>query len=540
MSQRYFFICLLLLASCGTPRSVTPPATPPRPTIEQPTNIPAAQPTATQPATSQPAPLPTATLGNYTPTFTRGACEFKLPRGRAEGRNMYCGTLTVPADRTNPTGPAITLAVAVLSALGPKPQPDPVVYLDGGPGGETLGGSSEFFSLDFAPDLQQNHDLVLFDQRGVGLSRPTLDCPEYSQAIYATLTKPLSIEEADQRDGAAYETCRTRILAQGVDIRWFSSAASAADVHDLMLALGYTQWNLFGVSYGTRLALTVMRDQPDGVRSVVLDSVYPLDVNRYIDLPLVAQRVFDTLFAGCAADTECATLHPNLDQHFYALVKRLNDRPILVNTQNYGDGKTYDILIDGDTIVGMLFNSFYITSLIPDLPDLISRADSETARGETNALSEWGWVNFLFDGISDGAYNAIECREEVPFAGPDALAETAKQVRPEIAHVYGDPFFITYCPNWAPGPPDPRENQAVHSNIPTLLLAGEYDPVTPASYARRVAQELSTATLLEFPGLGHATFTQPCPLQLISDFFVDPTEPLNTACQQAMQPPAFR
>jgi pimeloyl-ACP methyl ester carboxylesterase len=525
---------LLLLASCAQPAApptpaTTPPAAAPTPLLTRaPTIMPTALPTAT------PAAAPGAAQ------FTEASCGFTLPPGRAEGRNVRCGTLAVPADRDDPGGPTIAIAVAVFAALGPSPRPDPVVFLDGGPGGRTLGGTSAYFDQRFAADLQASHDLVLFDQRGVGLSQPALDCPEYIDAIYRTLDQPLTLAEIDARDAAAFDTCLTRLRAEGTDVGWFSSAASAADVHDLMLALGYEEWNLLGVSYGTRLALTIMRDQPEGVRSVVLDSVYPPHVNRYIDLPGSAQRAFDTLFAGCAADPACAAAYPDLQERFYRMVEQLNQQPARAQVQNVFDGKTYPVLISGDQLLSMLFTSLYLTDFIPDVPRLIDRADRELAQGDTSALGEWGWVIFLFEGISYGAYYAVECSEEAPFARAAALSEAAGQVRPAVGRLYGDPAFLNYCPRWAPQPPDPRENQPVQSSIPTLLLSGEYDPVTPPAYAQRAAEGLTNARVIQFPGLGHATFTQPCPLRILTDFLDDPAPQPVAACLSAMGPPPFR
>jgi pimeloyl-ACP methyl ester carboxylesterase len=475
----------------------------------------------------------------FTPTFAKHSCTFKLPGGRTD-TNTFCGTLTVLADRTKPAGTTIQLAVAVLPALGAKPLPDPIVYLDGGPGGETLGGSSDFFSTSFAADLQQQRDIILFDQRGVGLSKPSLDCPEYTDALYATLTAPLTRDQVNARDETSMEACRQRLVAQGVDLSWFSSTASAADVHDLMRTIGYSEWNLLGVSYGTRLGLTILRDQPDGVRSAVLDSVYPPFVDRYVDLPYAAQRAFDTLFQGCAADPACAKAYPKLDERFYALVRRLDAKPLIANARNYTDGKNYDVRIDGTQLVNMLFTSLYITDFIADLPDLIARADAETARGETAALGEWGWVIFLFDGLSEGDYYAVECSEETPFNQIAALEQAAKKVHPELKSAFGDPEILRYCQKWATRPADPRENQPIQSAIPTLLLAGQYDPVTPPEYASRAAKTLDHSTVVEFPGLGHATFAQPCPISIYTAFINTPTAKLDVSCVNQMSPPPFR
>lgn len=536
-------LLLALLASsligCSIPArptaTIAPIPTPPVPTQTS-------QPTATVPIPTVapspvgPAQLPTATAAS----FVQHECTFALPAGRMDGQNIRCGTLTVPADRSQPAGPTIELAVAILPAQGQSRLPDPIVYLDGGPGGETLGGSSDFFSTNFATQLQERRDIVLFDQRGVGLSKPSLDCPEYTDALYATLNTPLSRAEVNARDEQALEACRSRLIAQGIDLRWFSSSASAADVHDLMRALGYQQWNLLGVSYGTRLGLTILRDQPDGVRSAVLDSVYPPMVDRYVDLPAAAQRAFDTLFQGCAADPACAQAYPNLDEQFYRLARRLDAKPLTANIRNYFDGNNYDVRIDGTQIVSMLFTSLYITDFIADLPDLIARADAETARGETSALSEWGWVVFLFEGLSEGGYYAIECSEETPFNQPAALEQAATLVRPELTTSFGDPALLRYCPKWAATPADARENEAVRSAIPTLLLAGQYDPVTPPEYAHRAAQTLDNSVVIEFPGLGHATFAQPCPITIYTDFIDDPTVTPDISCVMQMQPPPFR
>ncbi len=540
MHPKHLILAFLTIAliGCGG-RPTAPPATS---TAALPTTFPAstsAPSTATPIAPTQPDPT-SAPTSTFVPTFAKHSCAFDLPGGRTDGQNTFCGTLTVLADRTKPDGQTIQLAVAVLKASGTNVLPDPIVYLDGGPGGETLGGSSDFFSTNFAVDLQEQRDIILFDQRGVGLSKPSLDCPEYTNALYATLNTPLTRAEVNARDEKSLEACRNRLVANGVDLSWFSSSASAADVYDLMRALGYQEWNLLGVSYGTRLGLTILRDQPDGVRSAVLDSVYPPFVDRYVDLPAAAQRAFDTLFQGCVADPACAKAYPNLDERFYALVRRLDAKPLTATARNYTDGKEYAVRIDGTQLVNMLFTSLYITDFIPDLPDLIARADAETARGETAALGEWGWVIFLFDGLSEGDYYAVECSEETPFNQVAALETAAAKVHPELKSAFGDPEILRYCAKWAARPADPRENEPVRSAIPTLLLAGQYDPVTPPEYASRAANTLERSTVVEFPGLGHATFAQPCPISIYTAFINNPTAKLNISCVDQMQPPPFR
>lgn len=170
----------------------------------------------------------------------------------------------------------------------------------GGPGGETLAILDVFFADAFLPFLR-DRDLVIFDQRGVGLSEPSLVCPEIRQLSRELLDDDLSAATLGL-ELEAWRRCRDRLLAEGVDLSAYNSAASAADVVALRTALGYESWNLLGVANGSRLELTVMRDDPDGVRAVVLDSAYPPHRSTVKELPANFDRALGVLFAGCAQD----------------------------------------------------------------------------------------------------------------------------------------------------------------------------------------------------------------------------------------------
>ncbi len=184
-----------------------------------------------------------------------------------------CGYLFVPEDRTQPNSPLVQLAVAIVRSSSPNPAPDPVVFLQGGPGAHSLdmlAGLNTIYNNSPFYDILSQRDLILFDQRGVGYSLPSLNCPEVDDQTYQDLSLNLSREEAQLHSVHSYQACHDRLVQDGKNLEAFTSAASAADVNDLLLALEYEKWNLLGVSYGTRLALTVMRDFPEGVRSVIL------------------------------------------------------------------------------------------------------------------------------------------------------------------------------------------------------------------------------------------------------------------------------
>ena len=228
----------------------------------------------------------------------------------------------------------------------------------------------------------------MFDQRGTGLSEPALDCPELVETALGTLDEDLSIEEQSTLTNESILACRDRLVGEGVDLAGYTSAENAADLNDLRQALGYDEWNLYGISYGTRLALTTMRDFPDGIRSVVLDSSYPPQVNLYTALAANARRGFNVLFEGCAADPRCSAAYPELEATFFELVERLADAPVTNSITNPLTGESFDSLINGTKLLNLLFQSLYATEIIPLLPKTISDASN----------GEFGTLAFL-DGL---------------------------------------------------------------------------------------------------------------------------------------------
>src|SRR4030095_12582514 len=211
--------------------------------------------------------------------FVPGACDFQLPAGQS-AETVECGHLIAREDRSRNDGQTIRLAVAVLRASGEIPASDPFVHLSGGPGARLLEAGMQQYTAEFALPLPAVRDLVFFDQRGRGRSQTKLDCPEYVEALGDGLPMNLTSEEEAARLLSALRACHDRLVGEGVNLSSYRSSASAADLQDLMTALGYERWNIYGVSYGTRLALTAIRDTP-------------------------------VLFTGCAGDAACNAAYPN-------------------------------------------------------------------------------------------------------------------------------------------------------------------------------------------------------------------------------------
>ena len=520
-------ICLLLSA-CANP--LTPPSV--STTVPSATDRPPV--TAAPPAsTSTPEPTAQATK----PLYKQADCKFKPSKDVKLAWKVTCGYLTVPEDRGKPNGKTIRLAVAVFASKSKSPRPDPIIYLEGGPGGHALEGIPQSFADRFEPFLA-DRDFIMFDQRGTGYSEPALDCPELIDIEFKTLDQNLSFEESEKLGIDTILKCHDRLAKEDVNLTAYTSAASAADLNDLRVALGYDTWNLYGISYGTRLALTEMRDFPAGIRSVVLDSTVPLQASE-ADIPANANRAFKQLFDGCAADAACNQAFPNLEQTFNEMVDQLNKKPVLEKAVDplSSDHKEYSVLLNGDTVVSTLFQWLYVSDVIPLLPKVIDDARKGTDYSLLARLRLLSVVEEKF--VSLGMHYAVECSEEVPFSTHDELAN-ADQPFPELHHAVSVESYYEICQQWSARPAGPIENQPVSSDIPTLVLSGEYDPITPPSYGKIAAETLSKSFYFVFPGLGHGVSNDhPCPRGIMTAFLDKPTVPPNATCIKEMHGPKF-
>jgi pimeloyl-ACP methyl ester carboxylesterase len=532
----FFLIALLALSACQprpTPTPLAPTAEPTQPP-PPPTDTP--QPTAT----TLPSPTPTLAPAQ----FIGSSCSLTLPPGLKEGQDITCGYLVVPADRGDPLSGALQLSVAILSHPEGASHDDPIIYLEGGPGGSVLEFLNLVYERRYAPMFEAGRDIIVFDQRGVGLSRPALDCPEQDALFYELLDnemngKALSEAEMDQLSLDAMQTC-AQDLASKADLADFSTDASAADVKDLAQALGYTQINLWGTSYGTRLALEVMRDYPEIVRSATLDSTLPPQVNLYDEQPANLSRSFGLLFDSCAADEACAAAYPDLEKVFYDTVEALNTENLRFTATDPLTGKSYPAAISGDNLIDLTFQFLYDADIIPLLPQLIY----EVSQGQSDLLALLvGSLIASQSAVSDGMHQAVQCAEEIAFNSPEAMQATAAQY-PELADYFdagtiAAPFDTCKVMNIAAST-DPTVSEPVVSDIPTLVLAGQFDPITPPAWGKLVTEGLKNSYFFEYPGMGHApSLSSDCARSMLLAFLQDPTRAPGDACIETMGPPAF-
>jgi pimeloyl-ACP methyl ester carboxylesterase len=444
-------------------------------------------------------------------TFQAADCPFATPRGR----EIECGILIVPEDRSDANAPRIELAVAIVTAPDGSSEA-PIIYLAGGPGGSGLD--------DYAADpdgwnysFLQNRDLILLDQRGTGYSEPTLDCPEFFE-----------VDTQDNPDALCYE----RLIEEGINLAAYNTQENAADVAALRLALGIDEWDLLGISYGTRLALEVMRNHPEGVRAVILDSPFPPNADTPVDEVYSFTDALTQLFADCNREAYCSEEYPDLETVFLDTVQRLNEDETAA--------------IFGDDLVFALSSAFSDTALIPLLPYVIYEVanDNFDALDEINAEGGFARPRYQEDedrSDSEGMYNSVICYDEYAL-GDYERVETAVvgtiPVELEGALLQTTFDLVSLCEYWSPR--TVVDNTAVSSNIPTLILVGQYDVATPPRWGTLTAATLPNSTLIQVPGAGHSLLSSvECTIAIADEFLANPDQSPNTDCLDEIEWPYF-
>jgi pimeloyl-ACP methyl ester carboxylesterase len=477
------------------------------------------------------------------PRFEPVACP-KLPEVEALAE-ASCGYLVVPENRSRTNDRTIRLMVAKFPARSPKKLPDPIVYLAGGPGDIAPLEANSLIAADFIRD----RDIVVMSQRGTWFSEPTLTCASSDDFARKLLGLRFYSESTMPGHVAATESCHRDLAATGAELSAYNSTESAADFADLRKVLGYAAWNVYGTSYGSYLAQTLMREHPDGIRSVVLDSVVPANYT----IPGYWQNTragFDNLFQACATETACDTTHPGLEKTFTGLVNKLEAEPLTATVSDPVTGEDLKVVLDGGALVDWLRNQTYGVPLLRAAPDLIGglaagrpEAIEAIARDRAGRAPPSGPnIPSLGFGLAYG----VTCREAYPFATPEDLAAAGREAFPDYpASLQGEGVGSWAYANedcrdvWkVPAAPD-AIRQPLSSSIPTLFISGSFDTLTSLAGAKAAAVSLSNATIISIPGVGHfASPASPCAQAAIVSFLATPDAP-DTSCVGALKPPSF-
>ncbi len=453
-------------------------------------------------------------------------CWFKVP-WRVE---IHCAKLVTPE-----ASGLHKLPVVIIRARGGKASASPLLYLQGGPGASAgLDKQGIEYWLDWIDYAQLERDLVLMDHRGAGLSEPRLDCPEYDRFSKEILAQTIELEEELIQSQAIVEQCYRELAAGSAKFSaaQFGTEQSAQDVLGLMDTLAYAQWNLLGVSYGSRLAMVVAASpeaqQKAWVRSLILDSVYPPGRGGIQSWPQVLNEGLQRFFRWCEESADCRGDSQNLESEFRRALAALKKTPVSVEVSLYQGGAPVAVMVDDQRFISAVFSAVYQRHRWGAIAPAI-RAAQLNKRDELEEFMS-PFINQVVDSdFSSLAFFAVDCGDHP--VGTEADYRQALQDYPQYAHYLELGWRYQACHFLEQDNARPLSARKPLPDVPTLLLAGGLDPITPVDWAEDLHREWPQSQLAIFPEVGHAVIgTDACAHAHFRAFLRAPKEPWEPEC----------
>ncbi len=486
----------LVAAACSSDDSDGAATTAPAATSAGTTEVPATSAEATQPS-------PTSGASTTAPSYETAPCPSPNYPGAPQldlGPEFECGFLTVPEDRSQPDGPTIRIAVAKAAAATPNAAPDPIVYLAGGPGGTGIVTATQRVNDGWNRD----RDVIFLDQRGEYHAEPLLSCPEVDEFFAAAVSLPSADPATYEQSAAATQACRDRLAGDGWILGAYNTTENAADIADLRVAMGIDEWNLYGVSYGTDLALQTLRDHPEGIRSVVLDSVVPPQLNLMDGFWPNAAEGYRALFDACAAQPACTSAFPDVEAQFNALVTELAAQPRVVTVPDPAGGADVDVVVDGYALANLVVVASLSPGSIAGVPSLINNlATGDGTAAAAAMLAGRPPVGVTGYGLAYGVF----CAEQAAFTNLEQAVAAAREVLPGfpesvLSLLPQSPRIFDDCAIWDVPQAAASVHDATTNDVPVLLITGTLDAITPPSWADAAASELPNPARCGSPARG--------------------------------------
>ncbi|MER7950657.1 alpha/beta fold hydrolase [Streptomyces sp. NPDC096079] len=448
-----------------------------------------------------------------------------------------CGTLTVPENRSRHKGRKITLAVAIIPAAAKRRAPDPIVWLAGGPGDDAV---SEI-PMALAGGLDRDRDLVFMSQRGTYSADPELTCPNIDAFNARALGLVSNAPSTGRLHVEATRECRDRVASQGADRSAYNDIESSADYDALRRTLGVAKWNVFGISYGTHLALNYMRLHPKGIRAVGIDGVLPPSIAGGAVTWKAAREGFDGLFKACEEQPACATRYPHLKDTFLRLVSELEARPVTTTVTVPDRPEPVKVVLDGGNLVGWLTSATHVAAGVPRSLDELAhgnpqRIAEQLAGGKYSPQAMGRVAHGLVYGIFCSQWTPYESRADVIRGGRRAFPSFPRSMpanAPQLAWLHDD------CRAWDVPAAPPSIRDVTRSDIPTLLLSGGFDAQTAPSNGAYAARTLSRSVAVTVPYVAHVVFADSTCAQTMTVSFFDRPDAPDTRCLAGLRPPAF-
>ena len=458
------------------------------------------------------------------PALQLKPCQIEHP-SRLMVVTAECGILSVPENPEKPQGRQIGLYVARVPAINRRKAEDPLFLLAGGPGGS----AAEMYSST-APAfdrVRRDRDIVLVDQRGTGRSN-ALNCELDENALMSATDEVIT---------AQTQRC-LETLSKHADVAFYTTSLAVRDLDRVREALGYRAINLYGASYGTRVAQHYLRRFPERTRSVILDGVVPAQLALGPALALDAERALRAVLARCAADAACHERFGDPARSYETLKGALAAKPIPITLADPTTGEPQQIEFSSLHLAMVLRLAIYTSDQAALLPLALDRAvksaDYVPLAGQYLMMS-----HAFEDMLAFGMHNTVVCAEDVPFFPQSAPEDRAAMERTFLGTTPVD-SLSNLCKIWPRGPADADLHAPLETSVPVLLLSGGNDPVTPPAYAEQAKRGMKNSVHLVMPGLGHGQIVAPCVDDVIARFLASgTTKELDVACTQDVRPMPF-
>jgi pimeloyl-ACP methyl ester carboxylesterase len=431
-----------------------------------------------------------------------------------------CGNLSVAEDPNQPQGRHIQLAVMVLPAIAQVALADPIFLLAGGPGQSAIDSGPGVFSA--LRELRHQRDVVLVDQRGTGASN-NLSCPrQHKREVFDKATRHQIDEEI--------EYLKACLAGLDADPTLYTTGIAMQDLDLVRSALGYELINVLGISYGTRAALVYARQSGEHLRAMILDGVAPPTMTMTAQFAADADAALDRLFADCVEAVACQQAFPDLAEHFVEILNRLAAAPEAFRLRHPRTGQMVTAVIDRPLVTQLVRQVLYQRTLSILLPLAIEQAYA----GDYQTLMTLGYQFYEeSDSMSVGMMASVLCAEDMTRPVIDAadgryFSQTS------------DDFLKEVCQFWPTQKVSDDYFEPVSSDVPTLLLSGELDPVTPPKYAEQALLTLAQARHLVVPGVGHNAVFIGCVPDLLKRFITGLVpDALDVSCLADIRRPPF-
>jgi pimeloyl-ACP methyl ester carboxylesterase len=456
--------------------------------------------------------------------LTLRPCRLEHP-ARMLALTAECGALTVAENPEQPDGRKIDLFVARVPAISLNKKPDPLFLIAGGPGTSAV----DLYTSSAGPfdRVRRDRDIILVDQRGTGRSH-RLDCNYGDRNIFER------IDEVEV--GAANIKCRDE-LSKKSDLRMYTTSIAVRDLENARVALGYERINLYGNSYGTRVAQHYARRYPKSTRTVILDGVVNPEVVLGPAIAIDAERALERILKRCAANADCAKAFVDPSADYRDLRARLTAKPERTMVSDVATGRPINFDFTTRHLSAVLRFASYNDDQAALLPLSLHLATHE---GNLTPLASQYRVfaNSLEASFAYGMHNSVACSEDAPLIDVsklDEVALNATHMGAEQVHQ-----LIEACKDWPKGVVDDDLHASFHSEAAALLLSGADDPVTPPQYATTAQRAFRDSKHVIIAGHGHGQLGAPCVDRIIANFVTAGTaRGLDTSCTKNLMPMPF-